>query len=247
MLVAAMAVVVGAALQSATAFGFALVVSPVLVAVLPPEEALLTLFGLAAVLCTLVLFSERRRQEVRGRELAVISTAAIPGALAGALVLRVISQPALQVMVGLAVLAAGLFQLRQQVRGQALLHRPPPWATAGIGLTTGVLTTTTGVNGPPLVLWFQARGATPGQLRDTMAAAFLVLDVLGIAILGLLGQWRVDELSAAFVIVLVAATAAGQLLGRVLFHRLDPNRFRAAGLALVLIAGTASVVAGVAG
>ncbi len=44
--------------------------------------------------------------------------------------------------------------------------------------------------------------------------------------------------------VLLDLTIAGYLGGRALFHRLDPQRFRLIGLALVVVTGLASIVAG---
>jgi uncharacterized protein len=55
MLLAAVAALVGAAVQSATGFGFALVLSPALFAVMEPTEAVTALLLLGAVLNMLVL------------------------------------------------------------------------------------------------------------------------------------------------------------------------------------------------
>jgi hypothetical protein len=40
-------------------------------------------------------------------------------------------------------------------------------------LVGGALTTTTGICGPPLVVWLRARRTTLAQLRDTLAIVFL--------------------------------------------------------------------------
>ena len=55
MLLAALAALLGAAVQSATGFGFALVLSPALFAVMEPTEAVTALLLLGAVLNVLVL------------------------------------------------------------------------------------------------------------------------------------------------------------------------------------------------
>jgi len=54
-------------------------------------------------------------------------------------------------------------------------------------------------------------------------------------------------LRAEVVLPLLAVTAAGHLLGARAFRGLDPSRFRRVVLALVLAAGTASAIAGIAG
>ncbi len=60
MALAALATLLGATLQSATGFGFALVLGPAAFAVFEPAEALTVLLVLGAVLSVLMLFAERR-------------------------------------------------------------------------------------------------------------------------------------------------------------------------------------------
>lgn len=245
MALAALATLLGATLQSATGFGFALILGPALFAVFDPTEAISTLLILGAVLSVLILFGERRDREIRAADLRLVLFASVPGLIAGVFVLAVLAKSPLQVAVGVAVLCAVALQVR---------HDPAP-ATAGsvsfplrggTGLLVGLLTTTTSTNGPPLVLLFQRLGYTPAQQRDTLAAAFLFLDVLGVlAFVPLLANG--EGLPLASIAVLVVLTVAGQVLGRRLFLRLDPAAFRTAGLILVTLAGIASVVAGFAG
>ncbi len=60
-LVAAAAVAAGAALQSATGFGFSIVAAPLVFAVVDPEEAVGLLIVLGSLVNVLTLVSERRR------------------------------------------------------------------------------------------------------------------------------------------------------------------------------------------
>jgi uncharacterized protein len=135
--------------------------------------------------------------------------------------------------------AVGLQVLRRPVPGRA---RPSRWATLGVGLVAGLLTTTTNTNGPPLVLWLERRQVPPAEMRDTLAALFLTLNLLGAAVLTASG--RVGQaLRPEVVLVLLAAAVVGHAAGRRLFHLLDVRRFRAAGLTLSALAGVASIVA----
>ncbi len=151
MLLACLAVLVGATVQAAAGFGLALIAGPALVAVLDPTEAVTTLMVLATATTLLLLLVRRGpRPAVRWTDVRVVTLAAVPGVLAGALVLAVVSKSSLQLAVGVGVLiAVGLQVLRRPVPGRA---PPSRWATLGVGLIAGVLTTTTSTNGPPLVL-----------------------------------------------------------------------------------------------
>lgn len=239
------ATLLGAALQSLAGFGFALVLAPAALSVLEPDEAVTTLLVLGVALNALVLLTERRDREVLGGELRPLMLWALPGVAAGVVILGVVGRPELQVAVGALVIAAVVARafVRPErdgpQRGDAALR-------IGAGLTTGVLTTTTGTSGPPLVLWFEHLGSSPSEQRDTLATSFLILGFLGVVALLVPGGASFD-LDPVHVVVLLACTLVGQVLGREVFIRLDPGAFRRIGFALVLLTGIASIVAGLTG
>jgi uncharacterized protein len=82
-LVAAAAVAAGAALQSATGFGFSIVAAPLVFAVVEPEEAVGLMIALGSLVNVLTLVSERRRPRPVLRECAVLLGFAVPGRRAG--------------------------------------------------------------------------------------------------------------------------------------------------------------------
>jgi uncharacterized protein len=240
MILAAAAALVGAAVQSATGFGFALVLSPALFAVLEPVEAVTTLLVLGLALNLLVLFEGGRPDHVDWRRLAPMLAAALPGMAVGALLLGLLSKATLQVGVGLAVIAAALWQLwgpegaRRRASGRAA-----GWAT---GFLSGALTTSISVSGPPIVLWLEAHGVRPLEFRASLAASFLALNLTGgLVLLAVEGSGALD---AGTVAPLLGLLLVGYALGAFAFRRLPPDRFSTAVLALVLAAGVGSVMAG---
>ena len=246
MILAAVAALVGASIQSGTGFGFALILSPALAAVLDPYEAITALLVLGFALNVLTLLGEGGDPgAVRWRAVAPMLAAALPGLGAGALLLSVISKPALQLSVGGAVVLAAIGQAwSTPATGDGAAHDPSLRSASAVGLVTGALTTSTMVSGPPLVLWFQSLRMRPGELRASLAASFLALSVAGAALLAAAGALSFD---ARVVLPLLALIALGHLLGARLLRGLDPPRLRVAVLALVMAAGAASLAAGIAG
>jgi uncharacterized membrane protein YfcA len=240
--VAVIAALAGAALQSAGGFGFALVLGPALVAARGPKEAVTALLVLGVVLNGLVLGAERRRPVVRWHDVVPMAAAALPGLAAGALLVDVMSKSTLQIAVGAAVLAAAALASRDRRAAERPLSRA---TSVPIGLTAGTLTTSTGVNGPPLALWLRARGAHPAEVRDSLAASFAFLNVAGAIAIGMAGGVG-EALDTRALMLLVPATVVGHALGRRALDRLGEGRRSQVTLALVIAAGLASVVAGVA-
>jgi uncharacterized protein len=235
MALAAVAAFAGAAVQSATGFGFALVLSPALFAVMDPVEAVTALLALGLALNLLVLFEGGRPEQVDWRALAPMLAAALPGLAVGAVALTQLSKEALQVAVGVAVILAVGWQLR------AAGPRLSPWTA---GFASGALTTSISVSGPPLVLWLTARGLHPEEFRASLAASFLFLNIAGGAILiGAEGSGAFDAVVVAWLLALVVV---GYAVGALAFRRLDRERFFNIVLALVALTGLASVVAGLA-
>jgi hypothetical protein len=241
MLLAAAAALAAGAVSSAAGFGFALVLSPALFATLEPFEAVTALLLVGVVLSLFNLFGDGGLEHVRWRAIMPMLGAALPGLAAGVVVLEVLSKPALQLVVGALVVVAALVQSRAT---RPVERREPSIASAcAVGMASGTLATSTSVSGPPLVLWLQHHGFSPREFRSSLAASFLTLNLTGV--LALLAAGGADELAGAPTLAaLLALTLLGWWLGARIFRRLDPDRFRILVLALVLVAGAASMAAG---
>jgi len=237
---AALAVLLGAALQSATGFGFALVAAPILFALLGPQEAVSAGVLLALLLNGLTLVTERRRPAVLWRAAGALVAWSLPGLALGALALRELPERPLSALVALAVLAALALRVRSRSRGRA--PSPRRWHGPVAGVASGALATSTSLSGPPLVFCLLARGAAPAAMRDTLAAIFVAEAVLSFPALLATGTFTLP----GGVPALLAAGLAGQLLGRRAFAWLHGERYERAVLALLavtaLVALTASVV-----
>jgi uncharacterized membrane protein YfcA len=289
--IAAVAVLLGAGLQSATGFGFALVSAPVLFALLGPREAVSAGALLSIELSLLTLATERRVPRVLHREAFALVAWSLPGLALGAVALRELPDQVLSVLVAVGVLGALGLRLRGRtagagaqdgaaggvagggvrdvsggggaagggaaggggggaagggvgggVGGAAAAIRPASgWHTAAAGVTSGALSTATSLSGPPLVLHLVARGLSPDQMRDTLAAVFVALAVLTAGALLLAGTFEMPS----GIVVLVVAGAAGQVIGRRGFAWLSGGRHEDALLAVLAVTAVVALVSSV--
>jgi uncharacterized membrane protein YfcA len=154
----------------------------------------------------------------------------------GAFALRELPDRALSVVVALGVVAALVQRLRaRRGGGPRVAAAPRAWHAAAAGASSGALATSTSLSGPPLVFYLLARGASPEQMRDTLAAVFVALSVIGTPVLLATDTFTMPE----GIGVLLAAGAAGQLLGRRAFAWLVGERYEVA--VLVVLAATALI------
>ncbi|MDP9401454.1 MAG: sulfite exporter TauE/SafE family protein [Actinomycetota bacterium] len=236
---AAVAALLGAALQSATGFGFSVVAAPLLVAVFGPGTAVSTMVVLAFVVTSLTVAGEGRRPRVPVAEVAALIAWTVPGLLAGALALRVVPERALALLVAVVVLVAVALRLGARAPAPARAGRPSAGRTAVVGLASGTLGASTGLSGPPVVFHLLGRGLDPARMRDTLAVVFMAGYVLTAAALVATGAFALP----AELPLLLACTVAGQVAGRPVFAALHGERYERAVLAVLALTGVLALVA----
>ena len=240
-LLAALAVGAGAVLQSATGFGFAIVAAPALVALVGPEATVGALSLLGLVVNALTLAGERRRPRPATTDAAVLVAWALPGLAIGALALARLPEGALEAAVGAAVLGALAVRVATRAGGPAGTAERAAHHRVAAGILSGSLATSTGLGGPPLVLFLTGRSLDPARVRDTLAVVFVAQGALGLAVLALFDTLALPEGMA----VLAAAAVAGQVAGRRAFTALRAaDRFEPLLLGVLGLAGVAALAVG---
>ena len=219
LLLAAAVMAAGAALQSAVGFGGNLVAAPVLALLDPGLVPVPILIGSVAIN---VAMARRDRSHSGWGSFWWILAGRLPGSLAGLALLVALDPSGIQLVLGLALLAAVVATWR---RWSIPLT---PAGLFGAGLLSGAGATAVSVGGPPVALAFQHRGGA--ELRGTLARVLLAGQVLSLTVLGAGGRIGATELRQGA--VLVPGVAVGVLLGRPLARVLDQGRTRATVLAV---------------
>lgn len=226
---------VSATLQSVSGFGYALFSVPILAAVVGGPMAVSTVL-ITGTACDFAILGMRRRLprpvSVEVWRLALWS---VPGMAAGAVLLAHLPARWLQVFVALVVVAAVAMRVRSAPSEEAV---PSSWA-AGAGFTSGALSTSTSLGGPPTVLYLSRRNLTPHVMRDTLVALSLARLPLSVIALAAAGVWEVYPAWP----VLVVAAVAGQFVGTHLFHRFAASRYDKVVLLLLLVSALSASAA----
>lgn len=227
------AVLAASFVQVIAGFGFALLAMPVMTLAIPVEQAVVISTLLGAVTNAWQSIHQRAHAErVLVRRLVVGAYVGMP---LGLLVLNVVADRPLRVVLGVAVLiAAGLL-----VRGPSLAHvgRVLDYPA---GFLSGVLNTSLGTNGPPLVFDLQARRLDPDRFRATIVAVFTLCNVAALALFIADDKITGDGVRAAA--LTVPAWIVGQAAGWPVRRHLHGERFRWLVLILLFAAGTTAIV-----
>ena len=222
-------VLIAAFVQGSTGLGFALISGPVIGMVAP---RLLPVFLLIQMIPLNGYVTWRERHALDGAGTTWISLGRLAGTFGGLGVLILVSGQQLSLLVGVSTVLAVLMTLL------APSFEPGKWAFLTAGLVTGVTETSTGVGGPPLALVYQHRPAA--VLRSTVAACFLIGELISVVVLAVSDSISSDQLQTA--LLLLPAVIVGALLSRLVHHRLDGRVMRYLVLGFALVSGVVVTV-----
>ena len=166
------------------------------------------------------------------RRLIVASFVGMP---LGLVILNVVDDTTLKIVLGISVLIATALLVRRL----DLAHVGPGLDVA-CGFTSGVLNTSLGTNGPPLVFDLQARSVEAHTFRATISTVFVFGNMLALTLFVIDGKVTGDELRAA--LVAAPAWVLGQALGWPARKHVHGERFRWLVLTLLFAAGLTAIV-----
>jgi hypothetical protein len=223
--VVAIAVAAGAVAQRVTGYGFSLVCAPFLIAALGAREGVRTSLELAVVLCVISLSGGWQHAR-----LGSVVTLLVPAVMVTPAVAFVIHRANGHVLAGAAgvVTLASAAVLSTGVR----LHRATgPAGAVGAAVLSGAMNMVAGISGPPIAMYAVNAGWTTAEVRSSLPLYFGVLNLFGLAALGL-PQFRPG---------LFVALVAGAVAGRVLAVRLSDIITQRAVLTVAVVGGVAAL------
>lgn len=165
--------------------------------------------------------------------------ALLPGAMLGiglgVALLRLLDADAVKLMTGLVVTVFAGTKIRGWMpRGMGSRIAP------GIaGTLNGALGAMTGMNGPPEVLLFVARGYEVHAFRASLVTYFLLINAVAISARVWVGETGWVDIQTA---LLLPAAIVGTAIGRRLVRHVPLAAFRRFVLLLVLVAGLVGVI-----
>lgn len=228
----AVSFLIGSFAQAVSGFGFALAAMPLLTLVLAPSDAVVAQTIIGAGLSTVMAY--QMRADIDRAIVRWVAPAAALGMPVGLAIAEVVSDRVLRMAVGLAVLAATV-TIARNVRAHGASRRVEVVA----GFTSGVLATTTGTNGPPLVIGLSARALPPPAFRATLQALFIGANVVALPLFAAAGRITANAVGAAA--IAIVPTALGRVVGERVFRRLRVELFRRVVLAMLTLAGLVAI------
>jgi hypothetical protein len=225
---AALGVAVGAAAQSVSGIGFALVGGPLLFTVFGPREGVRVAVVLSMIVNVGVLVREHRAVMVR--QMLPVLVAALASTPLLVHLLSSVHTDALRAAAGGVIVVGAVLVALGRTRDSGLI--------GGVvaGLVSATMNVLASAGGPAVAVYATGARWDTARLRATLQAYFLCLNVVTLLTLGT-PNW-----SARRAAVLVAALVAGSAVGAVLAPRVSHRRAREVTLLLAAAGGLAVLV-----
>ncbi len=219
-----------------TGFGFALVATPILAIWLSPRIVVPAVLLMSMANGLILLISCWR--DIQPRRIWLLTLAGILATPAGAYFLRFGSPAVLKWLIGSAIIP---FALAFLLGFQRPLRQEGP-ASLPVGLISGFLNGSTGMSGPPVILFFTNQCLEKGAFRANLVAYFMALNLVTLPLYAAHGL--VTRQVGMYALAGLPALALGTWAGVRLAGRVDARLFRTITLLLVLMAGISSILSG---
>ncbi|MCE9666123.1 sulfite exporter TauE/SafE family protein [Halomonas sp. M5N1S17] len=218
-------------LQAATGFGFSVLATPLLFLIFEPHQAI-QINIIISLIISFTLYPELKKN-VDKRLLGNLIKGAIIGTPIGVVLIFMLNEEMLKIFAGVVILSltsAVLLKLNiQQKESRDMMS----------GMSSGALTTSLGMPGPPLLLYFSSTNLNKHTLRSTTLVYFIFIYLLGlIAHVSTIGSsWSTWMIAAA----LTPMAFAGILAGRVAFKLISQKTFKMINISILLATGVSLI------
>ena len=237
MFVAVAAVFVAGAVSGLAGFGFALVCVPLLLLVYDPATVISVNAALSIFTTVNVALDGRRDAEFKS--IGLLLPFALAGIFAGVEVLQAANPEYIRIAVGVVVVVSALLLFR----GVRIPGSGSRWGDAVAGGTSGLLATTVGISGPPVILLLASRGLQKRAFRANIALYFVFTSSASLVALSVRGLVRPEHLLLAA--LLIPGAFIGKTAGTALMSRFSETAFRSFTLILILATGTGAAISAI--
>lgn len=214
-------------LQTSTGYGFSIVATPFLLLIYTAHSAIQ--MNIILSLCLSVVMIFKIRNEIDRHLLIRLIKGSIIGLMPGIFVYLFLDIQSLKLVVGGLILTLTALLILKITLQQTNFR---DHLTGGV---SGLLTTSVGIPGPPLLLYFSGVGTKKEVLRGTTLAYYLFIYFVSLVMqVSLGGTSKAIWLSS---LAAIPSLIVGILLGQLLFKSISPKVFRLITYIILLFTG----------
>ncbi|MFL1995672.1 sulfite exporter TauE/SafE family protein [Lysinibacillus irui] len=214
-------------LQTSTGFGFSIMATPFLLLLFSPQEAMQMNIILSLVISFSLIL--KVRQDIDLTLLKKVIIGSVVGAPFGSLLFALVDVTTFKLLIAILLLGLTILLIKnfsiQQTSGRDY----------GVGFISGIFTTSIGMAGPPLLLYFASTKKNKEMIRATSLAYYIF-----IYLISLLSQLTIEGTSLMvwlYSLYALPIVLIGLIVGQIVFKKLHQRLFLKLVYLLLFAAG----------
>ncbi len=220
-------ILLASVLQTSSGFGFSIMATPFLLMLFSPQEAMQINILLSLVISLALIW--QIRSDIDVGLLKKILLGSIVGAPFGSFIFAIVDLTTFKLIIALILIGVTILLMRN------FSIQPTKNREYGVGFLSGLLTTSIGMAGPPLLLYFAGTQKNKENTRATSIAYFIFIYAISLLFqLTVEGTNKTVWVNSLYALPLVLI---GLVLGQILFKKLNQALFTKMIYMLLLIAG----------
>ncbi len=208
-------ILTAAILQTSTGFGFSIMATPFLLLLFSPSQAMQLNIILSLVISFSLLWKVKK--DIEFALLKKIMIGSIVGAPVGSLLFAIVDVTTFKLLIAILLIGLTIMLIKnlsiQQTNGRDY----------GVGFISGMFTTSIGMAGPPLLLYFASTHKKKETIRATSLAYYIF-----IYLISLLSQLTIEGTSKTvwlYSLYALPFVLIGLIVGQLLFRKLNQKLF----------------------
>jgi len=235
-ILASCAVLFAAFVRGVAGFGLALILAPILLIILDPKSVVVVNLLLGVISNILVILYGFRNKYLN--RIILMAASSLPGIAIGIWIITIIAPSFLKVIIG----AITILFVVPLTLGFARVFVRERLACGVSGFLSGILSSSTSLGGPPVVLLMYNQKWDKETIHSSLAVYFLFICVCSLISLAVVGLVDVQTVISAA--TLIPALLIGIGLGMVTFRRVNVRFFRMLTLGIVVVTGIMGILSG---
>lgn len=208
-------ILTAAILQTSTGFGFSIMATPFLLLLFSPQQAMQLNIILSLVISFSLLWKVKK--DIEFALLKKIMIGSIVGAPVGSLLFAIVDVSTFKLLIAVLLIGLTIMLIKnlsiQQTNGRDY----------GVGFISGMFTTSIGMAGPPLLLYFASTHKKKETIRATSLAYYIFIYLISLlSQLIIEGTSKTVWLNSLYALPIVLI---GLIVGQLLFRKLNQKLF----------------------
>lgn len=223
-------------IRGVVGFGFVLILAPIMLLILNPKSVVVV--NLLLGLLTNMLVLRYGFRNVYLKMLVPMAASSLLGIPLGIWIIKIIAPSTLKVLIG----GVTVFFAIPLVLGFTKTFTKERLACSISGFLSGILSTSTSLGGPPVVMLMHNQNWRKEVIHSSLAAYYLFASSCSLIALSVSGFINAQHVILAA--SLVPALLVGTSVGMVTFLRLNPRFFRGLSIVIIICAGILGILSG---